>query len=176
VEIFSFCLMRNHWHIALRPAGDRDLAKFVSWVTNTHVKRYRAHYRDTSGHLYQGRYKSFPVEQDHHFLILSRYIEANPFRAQLVTDAHDWRWSSACGDPGWDYSKLLSEWPVDRPRNWSALVNAPIREPQLQQIRASIARDRPLGNEDWVRRVCRQLGLPVIPGKPGRPRAAARKR
>jgi putative transposase len=62
VEVFGFCLMPNHWHLVLRPRRDGDLAAYLSWVTNTHVKRYRAHYRRTSGHLYQGRYKSFPVE------------------------------------------------------------------------------------------------------------------
>lgn len=176
VELFSFCLMRNHFHLALRPAGDADLARFLSWITNTHVKRYRAHYPDTSGHLYQGRYKSFPVEADEHFLILCRYIEANPFRAQLIKDATNWRWSSACDDPGWDYARLLTEWPVDRPRNWSALLNAPMREPHLKQIRTSIARDRPLGTEHWVQRVCRRLRLPSTIRPIGRPKKVARKK
>jgi putative transposase len=170
VEIFSFCLMQNHWHLGVRPLGDRDLAKFLSWVTNTHVKRYRAHYANTSGHLYQGRYKSFPVEADEHFLILCRYIEANPFRAKLIDDSARWRWSSACADPGWDYTRLLTEWPVDRPRNWATLINTPMREPQLRQVRTSIARDRPLGNDTWVQRVCKQLGLPTSIRQGGRPK------
>jgi len=82
IELFGFCLMPNHgstelaevWHLVLRPRGDRDLARYLSWVTNTHVKR--AHYRRTSGHLYQGRYKSFPVEDDVYFRTLMRYVEA----------------------------------------------------------------------------------------------------
>ena len=85
IELFGFCLMPNHWHLVLRPKGDRDLAGYLSWVTNTHVKRYRAHYRRTSGHLYQGRYKSFPVENDVYFLALMRYVEANPLKAGLLT-------------------------------------------------------------------------------------------
>jgi putative transposase len=52
VELFGFCLISNHWHLVLRPKGDRDLAAYLSWVTNTHVKRYRARYRRASGHLY----------------------------------------------------------------------------------------------------------------------------
>ena len=68
VELFGFCLMPNHWHRVLRPRADRDLAAYLSWLTHTHVKRYRSHYKSTSGHLYQGRYKSFPVKDDHYFL------------------------------------------------------------------------------------------------------------
>src|SRR5947207_9479009 len=58
VDVLGFCLMSNHWHLVLRPSRAGDLAVYLSWVSNTHVKRYRAHYRKTSGHLYQGRYKS----------------------------------------------------------------------------------------------------------------------
>ena len=78
IKVMGFCLMPNHWHLVLRPRGDGDLAAYMSWLTNTHVKRYRSHYKQTSGHLYQGRYKSFPVEEDDYFLTLLRYVEANP--------------------------------------------------------------------------------------------------
>ncbi len=94
IELFGFCLMPNHWHLVVRPRGDRDLAGYLSWVTNTHVKRYRAHYRRTSGHLYQGRYKSFPVEDDVYFRTLMCHVEANPLKAKLVARAQDWEWSS----------------------------------------------------------------------------------
>src|SRR5271170_4299613 len=94
VDVFSFCLMPNHWHLVLRPKRDGDLAAYLSWVTNTHVKRYRAHYRRTSGHLYQGRYKSFAVEEESYLMTLLRYVEANPLRAKLVKRAEQWPWSS----------------------------------------------------------------------------------
>ncbi len=94
VEVFGFCLMSNHWHMVVRPRRDQDLARYFSWLTNTHVKRYRAHYRRTSGHLYQGRYKSFVVQEDGHLLTLLRYVEANPLRAKMVERAQDWHWSS----------------------------------------------------------------------------------
>ena len=87
IEIFGFCLMPNHWHLVVRPARDGDLARYFSWLTNTHVKRYRSHYRRTSGHLYQGRYKSFAVEEDAYLLTLLRYVESNPLRARLVKRA-----------------------------------------------------------------------------------------
>lgn len=122
VELFAFCLMPNHWHLVVRPRRDGDLARYLSWVTNTHVKRYRAHYPRTSGHLYQGRYKSFPVETDEHLLTLLRYVEANAVRPTLARRVQDWPWCSATLEKNFA-GKLLSAWPIDRPGNWTALLN-----------------------------------------------------
>ena len=171
VELFGFCLMPNHWHLVLRPAGDGDLAAYLSWVTNTHVRRYRAHYRQTSGHLYQGRYKSFPVEADAYFLTLMRYVEANPLRAKLVDRAQDWRWSSlGCGHK--ESAKLLSAWPVDRPRGWTALVNEPVEPKKQRRLRASLQRGRPLGGEDWTLEMAERLDLQYTLNPRRRPRNA----
>jgi putative transposase len=169
VDLLSYCLMSNHWHLVLIPNGDKDLAAYLSWVTNTHVKRYRAHHPNTSGHLYQGRYKSFVVEEDLHLLTLMRYVEANALRANLVADAQAWPWSSlGCDrDSG---NSLLSPWPIDRPSNWVALVNRPLRDPDLEAIRTSIARGRPFGSENWMRRMCKRLGLEFTMRPRGRPR------
>ncbi len=169
VELLAFCLMSNHWHLVVRPRGDGDLAAYLAWVTNTHVKRYRARHRGTSGHLYQGRYKSFPVEADAHLLTLLRYVEANPRRARLAARAEAWRWSSlGCGDDV--RAALLSEWPVERPRDWVRIVNRALGEPQARAIRTSIERDRPLGSEAWVKRTAARMGLTHTLRPRGRPR------
>ena len=172
VEPLAFCLMPNHWHLVLRPRGDGDLAAYVAWVTNTHVKRYRARRRGTSGHLYQGRYKSFPVEADAHLLTLLRYVEANPRRARLVPRAEAWRWSSlGCDDDV--RAALLSDWPIERPRDWARVVNQPLGELRARAIRTSIERDRPLGGEAWVRRTAARMGLTYTLRPRGRPRKQA---
>jgi putative transposase len=168
VELFGFCLMPNHWHLVLRPKGDRDMAGYLSWVTNTHVKRYRSHYRRTSGHLYQGRYKSFPVAEDGYFLTLLRYVEANPRRARLVADAQDWQWSSLGRDANLP-AGLLDRWPVNRPRDWAALVNRPMGEADAQRVQDSLTRGRSLGGEAWTRRVAHRLGLQYTLNPRGRP-------
>jgi putative transposase len=176
VELFAFCLMGNHWHVLLRPKGDRDLAAYLSWVTNTHVKRVRAHRPGTSGHLYQGRYKSFPVQGgsargqggDGHFLEVARYVEANAKRAGLVRRAADWRWSSLGCDAAVS-AALLSEWPVERPAKWRELVEVQAKK-DLARVRASLKRDRPLGDDAWVRRVAARLGLGHTLNPRGRPR------
>ena len=81
MRLLGFCLMPNHWHVVLWPFEDGDLSRYIGWVTNTHVKRYREHYHDRgAGHLYQGRFKELPVQDDYHLLTVLRYVEANPLR------------------------------------------------------------------------------------------------
>ena len=73
-------------------------SQMMGWLTVTHARRHHAHYPNPgSGHLYQGRFKSFPVQSDEHFLTVARYIHANPLRAELVKDARDWPWSDLRG-------------------------------------------------------------------------------
>jgi REP-associated tyrosine transposase len=169
VEIFSFCLMPNHWHLVLRPRGDGDLAAYLSWLSNTHVKRYRAHYPDTSGHLYQGRYKSFPVEEDEYLLTLLRYVESNALRSEMVRQAQEWPWSSLGCDGKWS-SLLLNAWPIDRPRNWATVVNLSLRESDLGQLRASFQRQRPLGSDAWTAEMALRMGLQHTLNPRGRPK------
>jgi putative transposase len=174
VELFGFCLMPNHWHLVLRPHRPADLAAYLSWVTNTHVKRYRAHYPRTSGHLYQGRYKSFPVQEDSYFLSLLRYVEANPLRAkrQLVSRAQDWEWSSL-GCDAQEARELLSPWPLRRPPDWTKMVNRPLPDAERERIKASLERGRPLGDDRWTADTARRLGLQFTLNRRGRPRRQA---
>ena len=93
MRLLTYCLMPNHWHLVVWPGADGELSDFGHWLTLTHTQRWHAHYRDVgAGHLYQGRFKSFPVQADEHFLTLCRYVERNPVRANLVARAEDWRW------------------------------------------------------------------------------------
>ena len=81
VELLTYCVMPNHWHLVVRPKTDEALGRWMGWVGVTHVRRHHEHYhRRGGGHLYQGRFKSFPVSSDEHFLTLCRYVEANPPR------------------------------------------------------------------------------------------------
>ena len=93
VDLLTYCLMPNHWHLVVRPRTDLALGRLMGWIGVTHVRRHHEHYhRRGAGHLYQGRYKSFPVAEDHYFLTLCRYVESNPVRAKLVARAEHWRW------------------------------------------------------------------------------------
>ena len=89
MRVLAYCLMPNHFHLALWPYGDGDLSRWMQWLLTAHVRRYHRWY-ESSGHVWQGRFKAFPIEQDEHLLTVLRYIEQNPIRAKLVTRAEDW--------------------------------------------------------------------------------------
>jgi putative transposase len=174
LELFSYCLMPNHWHLVVRPHTDDALGRWMGWVGVTHVRRYHEHYDSRGGgHLYQGRFKSFPVEEDEYFLTLCRYVEANPLRAGLVRRAEQWRWSRlgrvVLGRPS-AIQIPLSPWPVQRPENWLSLVNAEFDERRLGAMRECVNRGRPFGSEQWVKAAARRLGLEFTLRGPGRPR------
>src|SRR5689334_4158303 len=93
IKLLGYCLMTNHFHLLLSPEKADNLSKFMQWLMTSHVRRYHRHYR-SSGHVWQGRYKSFIVENDRHLLTVVRYIEGNPVRINLTKSADEWRWSS----------------------------------------------------------------------------------
>jgi putative transposase len=95
MRLLAWCLMPNHWHLVLWPRADGDLARFVRRLTQRHTQaRHRRQGTLGQGHLYQGRYKAFLVQDDPHLLAVCRYVERNPLRAGLVTSAADWPHSS----------------------------------------------------------------------------------
>jgi putative transposase len=175
-DLLCYCLMSNHWHLVLRPRTAAALADLMRWVGVTHVRRHHQHYhRRGGGHLYQGRYKSFPIQDDLHFLTVCRYVEANPLRAKLVEKAEAWPWCSLAQRPGGGPVAalkpplVLADWPVDRPRDWLAKVNRPMDKEQLKQLQESVNRGRPFGDERWVARTAALLGLGNTLRGPGRP-------
>lgn len=128
-RLLAYCVMPNHWHLVVWPRRDGELARFVGWLTLTHTQRWHAHSHTAgTGHLYQGRYKSFPVQADEHLRTVCRYVERNPVRAGLVRRAEAWRWGSLWprGPEEEEAARpVLAAWPVPRPRGWLAFVNAP---------------------------------------------------
>jgi putative transposase len=173
VRILGYCLMHNHWHLVLWPRVGTDLSRFMGWLCTTHVRRWREHRGNVGeGHLYQGRFKSFVVQPDDlHVLLVLRYVEGNPLRAAMVKRAQDWPWSSLGNAPGARGARVqLTELPVDRPRDWEAVVNAIPSERELTALRTSVKRGRPLGDEKWTRRVAERLGLQSTLRDPWRPR------
>src|SRR3954464_15653973 len=127
LRLLAWCLMPNHWHLVLWPHQDGQLGQFMQRLTTTHVRRWRLDRHSVGhGHLYQGTYKSFPVEEDEHFYAVCRYVERNPLRAKLVRRAEDWHWSSLGASlyaPAAGEAPPLATWPVPRPRKWIEHVN-----------------------------------------------------
>ncbi len=141
-------------------------------LTITHATRWQRHRKQVGfGHVYQGRFKSCPVSSDEHFYQVVRYAERNALRANLVDKAEAWRWSSLWrrrfGTPA--QRRILAPWPVARPRNWAALVNAPQTEAEVEAIRRSVNRGQPFGDEAWVKKCAARLGLEFTLRRRGRP-------
>jgi putative transposase len=173
LDIFSFCIMPNHWHFSVRSYQDGDIGKFFGKITQKVTQRWHvAHQSVGTGHLFQGRFKSFLVEQDSYFLQLMKYIEANPLRAKLVKSAEEWRWGSLyLRTHDFDRSqKLLASWPTGIPKNYLMDINKPISEQHLEMIRHSVVRANPLGNEAWSRGMTKKHNLGYTVRMPGRPK------
>jgi putative transposase len=174
MRVLGYCLMPNHFHLVLHPRRDGDLSRFMQWLLTSHVRRYHRHYQ-SCGHVWQGRFKAFPIQVDEHLLTVLRYVERNPLRANLVTRAESWRWSSLHwlgkrAAPDW-----LSDWPVTRPRNWRAVVQQPHSQDELNALRLSVQRGTPFGNDRWTRRTAARLGLESTTRPRGRPRKEPKK-
>ena len=178
IEIFSYCVMPNHWHFVLRPTKEGQLTGFLRCVAHTHTMRWHAHHHTAgTGHLYQGRFKAFPVEDDEHFYTVMRYVERNALRAGLVARAEDWQWSSL-----WrrefgsvESRRLLAGWPIAKPRDWTDRVNAPQTEAELDAVRRAVRRNSPFGSPEWQQKTAQRLGLQTTLRPRGRPRKSERK-
>jgi putative transposase len=167
MRLLAYCIMPNHWHLVVWPRQDRDLSRFMNWLTLTHTQRWHQHRHTVGeGHVYQGRFKSFPVESSEYLLTVCRYVERNPIRAGLVAQAEQWRWSSA-GTRG---AVPLHEWPMERLAEWLGWVNEDERNEQLDAVRRSVLKGQPFGSERWVERMVTQWNLGATLRGRGRPK------
>jgi putative transposase len=177
LRMLAWCLMRNHWHFMVWPREEGEVTDYFRWLAHTHAMRWHvAHNAVGRGHLYQGRFKSFPVEEDEHCLTACRYVERNALRANVVGRAEDWRWGSlwARCEGSDELRALLSDWPVERPRKWVALVNEPMTEKEVEAIQTCLARNRPYGDDRWQEVQAKRLGLMHTLRREGRPKATRR--
>lgn len=176
MRLLAYCLLPNHFHLVVWTRDDGDLGRWMQWLLTSHVRRYHRHY-DSSGHVWQGRFKAFPIENDSHLLTVMRYVERNPVRAKAISvrKAERWPWSSIGRTPKDVERPALDPGPVPRRKDWLDWVNKPQTEAELRALRESISRGRPFGSESWQRRTAKQLGLESSLRARGRPRKDAKK-
>ena len=147
--------MPNHFHLVVRPHATGDLSRWMQWLMTTHVRRYLRHYQHT-GHVWQGRFKAFPIQDDDHLITVVRYVERNPPRR---------RYGEPCGrlrGPALVPPHAAPEIATDellRRGDWTEFVNAPQTEAEVQALRLSIHRNRPFGSDTWTHATAEQLGL-----------------
>ncbi|OQW30103.1 MAG: hypothetical protein A4E19_11150 [Nitrospira sp. SG-bin1] len=175
IRIVAYCLMPTHWHLLLWPRRDGELSEILRWITVTHTQRWHAHHGTAgTGPVYQGRFRSFPVQTDEHFLTVARYVERNALRAKLVRQAENWRWCSLWRrtQGGTKLTTWLSDWPVDRPRNWLTYVNRSHSSSEIEALRLSVQRGRPFGDDAWVTRMAKRFGMESTLRPRGRPKGS----
>jgi len=171
MRLLAYTILPNHWHLVVWPEDDGQLSVYAQWLTVTHVRRWHLHHHaEGTGPIYQGRFKSFPVQEDDHFYTLCRYVERNALRANLVARAEDWRWSSLwhrcqATEVGW-----LSAWPLPMPENWLKYVNGAETENELAALRRCVLRGAPFGDEAWQEQTAEALRLQSALRPPGRPK------
>lgn len=172
MRILSYLVMPNHWHLVLYPKTDGDLQKFMGWVSMTHTQRWHSQHKTIgSGHLYQGRYKSFPIQTNRYLLQIFRYVERNALRAKLVKRAEDWEWSSLYRreNGSIEQKKLLSRWPIDIPADYIKIVNEAQTNVEVESLRYSVNKGKPYGSDGWVSKMIDTFGLTSTLRNPGRP-------
>lgn len=173
IRLLSYCVMPTHWHFVLWPERDGQLTDFLRWLTLTHTQRLHAHRRTVgTGHLYQGRFKSFPIEEDDHLLTVLRYVERNPLRAGLVDRSQDWPYGSLAHRLARDeFARVhLHAWPVEKPKSYVRWVNRPQTEAEEAAVGESITRGRPFGSASWQAQTAAKLNLEFTLRQRGRPK------
>jgi len=180
-ELHGYCLMTNHMHLLLRPL-EVPVSRIVQSLLVSHTQRYHRCHK-TCGHVWQGRFKSPVVQDDHHLLCVLRYIEANPLRAKMVAAAGEYRWSSFATHGLGEPSELLdpvpaydalSAYPAVRRRRWTAYVHQELPESELSSIRRSSETGLPYGEASWVEDLAKRLKLDLTLRPRGRPKKAAK--
>lgn len=173
MRILAYVIMPNHWHLVLHPKNDGDLGAFMHRLSNAHTRKVHARTNTNgSGHLYQGRYKSFLIDSENYLLAVIKYIERNSVRAKLVHFCEDWQWGSA-----WvringttEQKKLLGKMPVPLPDDYIKWINTVDKIDDLKMIRASVDKSIPYGRDKWVDKMVSKYHLESTLKSPGRPK------
>lgn len=167
LPLLSYCVMPNHWHLVTKPHDHIHLSKSMHWLTVTHAVGWcRHHQRSGPGPVYQGRFKSIPVEPGLHLLRACRYVERNGLRARLVSRAEAWSWSSAAQRVENRDDPLLQPLQYVTDRDWLAMLNEPVPD---TDVRDAVRENRPYASEAWIKTRYAIFGVSA-PRRPGRPR------
>ena len=169
LPILAACLMPNHFHLVVQPRGAEDVSRWTQWLFTTHVRWQHAKY-GTTGRIWQGPFKAFLCQTDHHLLTVMRYVERNALRANLVERAEDWRWGSLAWRSAHRPPAQIHEPPVALPSYWRHLVNEPQTATELTAIRNCVNRQSPFGADRWVREKAEEHGIGQSLRPIGRPR------
>lgn len=165
VEIWAYCLMPNHVHLIAAPESEDGLRRGIGEAHRRYSRmiNFRENWR---GHLWQGRFASFPMDENY-LLAAALYVEMNPVRANIVTDATAWPWSSAQAHLAEKDDGLVKVSPLlEIVGDWKSFL-AGANEDLMSDIRKHERSGRPLGSEEFVESLEADLNRTLKPEKPG---------
>lgn len=166
VDLLAFCLMPNHFHLVVRYEEPKELSALMQWWLTIHTRRHHLRFGTTGlGHVWQDRFKSFPIQADVHLLTVLRYVLRNPVRAKLVDTPWAWQWSSL-----W-FDRMLAPWPVEPPGSLREWLDLPMDADEDHEVSKSVRRSAPFGDEGWKLETARAGGLEATLRPQGRPKA-----
>lgn len=169
LSILAACLMPNHFHLVVAQQDRTDISRWMHWLLTTHTHHHHLR-RGSSGRVWQGRFKAFPIERDGHLLTVMRYVERNALRAGLVERAERWSWGSLAWRQEDPAENLLAVPPVTLPPDWLERVNAPQTIEELEALRNCVNGQRPFGSDLWADDQSQQPGFLGPVRSRGRPR------
>ncbi len=167
-DIWSYCLMPNHVHLLVVPRRAESLRDGIGNCHLSYTRRVNR-IQGWTGHLWQGRFFSHPVEPSK-AAIIARYIELNPVRAGLCSHPCDYPWSSAAEVCRNDPNRLTINSPLrHQVRNWEEfLCHSEVHRDDLKQIRRLINTGRPFGDKLFIADLEQSTGRKLDFDKPGR--------
>lgn len=177
-RLYHYVLMNNHVHLLIETSDKGTISKIMQCITLAYTRYYNRRYK-SSGHVWQGRFKSPVIEKDSYLLQCGRYIELNPLRAELVQDPGEYEWSSymfyAFGEPEelLDRDPLyegLGETAKDRQEKYREFIQDGVPEGIINEIRRSIAGDHVLGRTSFVEQMGERFRLKRRNRHMGRPK------
>ena len=172
LDVQGFCLMSNHIHLIATPSGEESLARAVG-RTHFIYTQYINRMHRRSGHLWQNRFYSCPLDRRHFFQAL-RYVEGNPVRARLHRLAWKYKWSSAAAHIGGnDPAGLLDmqQWSrLSHGLNWRNILQEIQSDEEIKRLRLNTHRGRPLAGDNLLSKLEKKLGRRLRPLPVGRPK------
>jgi putative transposase len=169
--LLGYCLMSNHVHLILIPSNADGLGRALKDTHGRYATYWNAT-RHSSGHVWQGRFYSCPLDEQHLWEAL-RYTELNPVRAGLVADAEQWDWSSARAhcllrtDENLAMDLWQARWSA---AEWRAFLVRGNTESGLAAIRQYTHTGRPLGGKEFIQALERATQRSLVAQRRGRPR------
>jgi putative transposase len=172
LSIDGFCLMTNHIHIIATPHKENSLAKAMG-KTNLLYSQYINFMHKRSGHLWQNRFYSCPLDEQYFYTALS-YIERNPVRAKMTRSPILYRWSSASAHTdGEDEFGLIDNerWRQQSAGiDWNTVLRKGMEAQETTKIRIYCRTGRPLGSDGFISKLESVIGRRLRPLPVGRPR------